>query len=80
MSNSIPTRDDGKPFALDKRGTIPKFIIENDEEGVAILVNQFTLDYEVIGERPIRQDDPRLIAASKRLFSRGQVSDTKTPR
>ena len=66
----MPTRNDGKPFEVDGRGSIPRFVIENSDEGVAILRNQFTLDYEVIGERPIRHYDPRLMKAAKRLRSK----------
>ena len=66
----MPMRGDGKPFEVDNRGAIPRVIIENNDEGVAILRDQFTLDYEVIGERPIHHYDPRLIKAAKRLSSR----------
>ena len=66
----MPTRNDGKPFEVDNRGAIPRVIIENNDEGVAILRDQFTLDYEVIGKRPIRHYDPRLVAAAKRLFNK----------
>ena len=76
----MPTRNDGKPFEVDNRGAIPRFVIEDNDEGVAILRNQFTLNYEVIGEHPIRHLDPRLIKAAKRLRSREKGHATRTIR
>ena len=76
----MPTRDDGKPFVKDSRGAIPKFVVEDDDEGVAILINQFTLESEVIGERPIPHYDLRLITAHKKLLNKDRNHATRTPR
>jgi hypothetical protein len=41
-------RPDGRPFVTDKRGAVPRYVIEGDHEGRKVVRNQFTGDYEVI--------------------------------
>ena len=49
-------RPDGKPFVFDPRGKCPRYVIEDDEHGTALVVNQFTGWSEVIGGRPYSKD------------------------
>lgn len=48
-------RFDGKPFVKDTRGRVPNVVIENDEDGNAVLVHQFEGVTEPIGPRPYSQ-------------------------
>ena len=53
-------RPDGRPFVTDKRGAVPRYVIEDDAEGRVVLMNQFTGAFEVIAEkRPYREADAR---------------------
>ena len=52
-------RCDGKQFIKDKRGAIPHYVVEDNEEGNSIIVNQFTGDKEVIGGRPYSKNELR---------------------
>ena len=63
------TRFDGKAFVTDGRGRVPRYVIENDSEGLAVLINQFTGRFETIGRRPLAACDQRLIDAHRRLLT-----------
>ena len=49
-------RPDGKPFVTDNRSAIPVYVIEDDEQGRAVVMNQFTGAAEIIGPRPYSDD------------------------
>lgn len=52
-------RADGKPFVTDRRGAVPQVVIEDGEDGEAVVVHQFTLDKVRIGPRPYDHGDAR---------------------
>ena len=45
-------RKDGKPFVKDNRNAVPTYVVENDDEGDAIFINQFSGLWVKIGQRP----------------------------
>ena len=49
-------RPDGKPFVFDNRGKCPRYVVEDDEDGTAMVVNQFTGNSEVVGGRPYSKE------------------------
>ena len=55
MTNNT-LRLDKKDFVFDTRGAVPRFVVESDEDNNAILINQFSCDYEKIGPRPYSID------------------------
>lgn len=54
MNNTL--RLDNKPFVFDTRGAAPRFVVESDKDNNAILINQFSCDYEEIGPKPYSID------------------------
>jgi hypothetical protein len=67
--NDEQLRPDGKPFVFDNRGRCPRTTIENDDQGRAILVNQFNGESVLIGVRPYT--DAQLKTAVVRLTKKG---------
>lgn len=61
-------RPDGKPFVADGRGAYPKFVIEDDSAGDAVITAQFLGIAEYIGPWPL--DDDSVKRARKRLMRR----------
>lgn len=55
MSNVY--RYDGKQFTKDNRGAIPRYVVEEGENGNSIIVNQFTGAKVVIGQRPYSKNE-----------------------
>ena len=55
-----------KDLIRDKRGSVPIYVITNDEDGKAIVLNQFTGRAETIGERPFSTKELR--AAMARIY------------
>lgn len=69
-------RADGKPFVTDRRGAVPQVVIEDGEDGEAVVVHQFTLDKVRIGPRPYDHGDARracmeLIQKARKTARRG---------
>jgi hypothetical protein len=49
-------RPDGKPFVTDSRNAVPRYVVEDDEDGMAAIVNQFTGAREIVGPRPYPEE------------------------
>lgn len=62
-------RRDGKPWVFDNHGRAPRTVIENDDQGRAVLVNQFNGESVLIGSRPYT--DAQLKTAAVRLTKKG---------
>lgn len=48
-----------RKMVFDKRGAAPTYVIEDDADGKAIVVNQFTGRNEMIGSRPFSVNEAR---------------------
>jgi hypothetical protein len=64
-------RPDGKPFVFDNRGRCPRTVIENNDHGQAILMNQFTGESLLIEERPFATQGLRRAVARLQAKGRG---------
>jgi hypothetical protein len=58
MSKDV--RLDGRPFVRDRRGAVPRYVIEDNEGGMAVIINQFSGASEVIGPRPFARESLRI--------------------
>jgi hypothetical protein len=56
-------RPDGRPFVTDKRGAVPRYVVEDDEDGTVLVRNQFSGSYEIVGSRPYTEEDLRVAHA-----------------
>jgi hypothetical protein len=56
-------RPDGRPFVTDKRGAVPRYVVEDDEDGTVLVRNQFTGRYEIVGSRPYTEEALRVAHA-----------------
>lgn len=66
-------RPDGRPFEFDTRGKCPRYVVEDDEDGTAILMNQFTGEFEVVGGRPYTEAALRAAHGMLRRRERGEA-------
>lgn len=56
MSDAL--RPDGKPFVRDTRENCPRYVVEDDDEGRVVVLNQFTGASEIVSKtRPYSEED-----------------------
>lgn len=68
MTTDQATRPDGRPFTQDNRGRVPNLVIEDNNEGEAVLYHQFYSFVEPVGPRPYGIDE--VYNATRRMLRR----------